>query len=437
MLVLIDSLYFRFFTQSKPMQKSDFFEMLGDHQMDATAPSLPPGTNEEEDQMNDKDISRHLSFGLDSVLKRAEAKSLSEADLGNEQGNSSPYGSFRSKFSMFKSGFDKAALNSSEKSRNQFKPVKAKQAKLDQFQSSPKVQRKPIPNTNFFDDEDSSKVERRPPSLPPDTHEEDDQMEDKSLSVSQLSLKATTEDPALPSLSQRSNLYSIDNDSFSLSELSDSYSVASQSLPISSSPEGTSVKSDIDSSQHVDSSRNTTPSKHRAIKKSNSIISMFRRTQNKDKRNPLYGANKAESPALETEHSEDGETVTLTESSKNTSASTVITEFSLFFFFRGFVLKKIVVDVFVVVGDGVECRCRSNGFNLILVPQVVLLNFYFQGDYTETPSSEAAKRLGPCRRFGLSKSTSSHRKKKSSPSIQDKKKQPKLTESLSIYFFNK
>ena len=271
--------------------------MLGDHQLDRTAPSLPPDTNEEDDQMNDKDIS--ISFGLDSVLRRAEAKAIKESETEDGSSNSgSAYGSFRSKLSTFKSGFHRNNLTSSTKSRDQFKPVKVKQSKLEEFEKSPRMQRKPIPNTNFFDEECESKlkVEKRPPSLPPDTHEEDDQMEIKSLSLSQLnSLKsrASTEEPQLPSLSQCSNLYSIDNDSFSLSELSESYDGASQS--ILSNMQNSSQMSGINSSPVTSISSNATPAKEsdgqsRTMKKSNSIINMFKRSQNKEKRSPLYSS---------------------------------------------------------------------------------------------------------------------------------------------------
>ena len=266
--------------------------MLGDHQLDMTAPSLPPETNEEDDQMNDKDISYHPSFGLDSVILRAEAKATKEeAEAGEAR---SPYGSFRSKLNSFKSGFHKNILTFSTKSRDQFKPVRVKQSKLEEFEKSTKMQRKPIPNTNFFDKESENKlkVEKRPPSLPPDTHEEDDQMEIKSLSLSQLSSRSFTKElPALPNLSQDRNLYSIDNDSFSLSEIS--YSSASQSQSILSATENCSQMSDMNSSPVGSNSGNATPtreggSQSKTMTKSNSIINMFKRSQKKEIRNPFY-----------------------------------------------------------------------------------------------------------------------------------------------------
>ena len=287
-------LIFRFFTQSKPLQKTNFFNMLGDHQSDKNAPSLPLETNEEEDQMNDKDISYQISFGLDSVLQRAEAKALSESGDENPS-DKSPYGSFRPKFNMFKSSFHNNTINCSAKSRDQFKPVRTKQVKLEEFKLSSQATSRPLPNTNFFDEENENKlkIEKRQPSLPPDTHEEDDQMETKSLTNSELKMM---KEPALPRLSLENDLCGMDSDS----ERNENNN-GSQSGIFHDSQK--SPKSDTNRSPMVMASRSgstmTTENKCKdsCEKKSSSIINLFKKSQSTDKKHPIYtSADSSKSP---------------------------------------------------------------------------------------------------------------------------------------------
>ena len=258
--------------------------MLGDHQSDKNAPSLPLETNEEDDQMNDKDISYHVSFGLDSVLQRAEAKALNESGDENPS-EKSPYGSFQSKFNVFKSSFHNSTINCSAKSRDQFKPVRTKQVKLEEFKPSSRATSRPLPNTNFFEEENENKlkIEKRPPSLPPDTHEEDDQMETKSLTKSELKMK----EPALPRLSLENDLYRMDSDS----ERNEN-SNGSQSDIFHNSQK--SPKSDTNGSPMVIDSTSgstmTTENKCKVSceKKSSSIINLFKKSQSTDKKHPIY-----------------------------------------------------------------------------------------------------------------------------------------------------
>ncbi len=188
------------------MQKTNFFSLLGDHQQDLSSPSLPPETNDEDDDMN---VS--ASFGLDSVLHRAEAKAISQSKTEN----SSPYGSFRPKLHLLKSGFDNKALHSSAKSLTEFKPVKVKQTKIETFEVSPKGS--------------THRLEKQAPSLPPETNEDDDCLEDKSLTQSQSgSTTPPVKRPALPNLSVEMDVCSLDNDSLSLSQLTSNTGVGSQ-----------------------------------------------------------------------------------------------------------------------------------------------------------------------------------------------------------------
>ena len=256
--------------------------MLGDHQSDKNAPSLPLETNEEEDQMNDKDISYHVSFGLDSVLQRAEAKALNESGDENPS-DKSPYGSFRSKFNMFKSGFHNSTINCSAKSRDQFKPVRTKQVKLEEFKLNSQATSRPLPNTNFFDEENENKlkIEKRPPSLPPDTHEEDDQMETKSLTKSELKIK----EPALPRL--ENDLWGMDNDS-DRSE-NDSGSQSGIFHDFQKSPKLDSNRSPMVIASRSGSPMNTeNKCKASCGKKSSSIINLFKKSQSTDKKHPIY-----------------------------------------------------------------------------------------------------------------------------------------------------
>ena len=321
MLLILSS---RFFTQSQPLQKTNFFNMLGDHQSDNKAPSLPLETNEEDDQMNDKDISYHVSFGLDSVLQRAEAKALNES--GDEtSSDKSPYGSFRSKLNMFKSGFQKSTINCSAKSRNQFKPVRAKQVKLEKFKLSSQATSRPLPNTNFFDEVNDTnlKVEKRPPSLPPDTHEEDDQMETKSLTKSELKL---VNEPALPSLCLDNDIFGVDSDS----EISENNN-GIQSRVFHDSQKST--QSDTNRSPMVVASRSdstmTTEKECKASsgKKSCSIINMFKKCQSTDKKHPIYTSADSlkgqESNFHKRPDGESGEMVDLTNEESNEANKSV------------------------------------------------------------------------------------------------------------------
>ena len=292
--------------------------MLGDHQSDNKAPSLPLETNEEEDQMNDKDISYHVSFGLDAVLQRAEAKALNES--GDETStDKSPYGSFRSKFNMFKSDFHKSTINCSAKSRDQFKPVRAKQVKLENFKLSSQATSRPLPNTNFFDEENETnmKVEKRPPSLPPDTHEEDDQMETKSLTNSELKL---AKEPALPSLC-------LENNTDSDSEISENNN-GIQSRIFHDSQK--SPKSDTNRTPMVVASRSDstmTNEKASCGKKSSSIINMFKKSQSTDKKHPFYtsadSSKGQESSFHKRTDGESGEMVDLTNEESNEANESV------------------------------------------------------------------------------------------------------------------
>lgn len=250
---------FRFFTQSKPLRKTTFFNMIGDQKSDRPCPSLPPQTNDEEDQMSCKSLSQ--PFGLDAVLQRAEIKAATESKLGNR----SPYSCFKPKFSMFKSDFQKAETCSHV--HTQFKPVKVKQSKLDVFEvKSPKLT-KLSPKTDVSGEEHwrGEKSEGHSPICSQETCEEEQHVENNGQS----------REAALPSLSD-CEVYSMDNDSLSLPQLT-------------SSPGSQSVKGDA--SVRCLSVATATPPNTPAIPRklagaeltrTNPILSMFRKVQEKD-----------------------------------------------------------------------------------------------------------------------------------------------------------